>query len=430
MRKKTFGVVGLALVLVLLVASVASAQGGGTTVAEGFNSPQGVLVAPDGSVWVIDSGVGGDQEIPSINPETGEAVTAQVGDTARVVRIATDGSQTVAASLPSILVGQEATGGARLALLDGTLYATNGIWLGAASDEALPNTAAVVKIADGQATEVAQLWKLEKEQNPDPNILDSHPYGITAGPDGNLWVTDAGGNTLVKVNPASGETELVTVFAGLPGPLPNPGRGGAMESDPVPTAVAFDQDGNIYVSLLSGFPFVPGSAKVLKVSAGGQVTDYATGLTMITDLRNGPDGNLYAVSFGQFGEQGPVPGSGAILRIKAGDASETVIGGLTFPTSIDFTAEGDAYVTTPGVGAPGSGAVIMFEGLTSMTGTNAAASSEAASSEAAGAAPETVPTTGGIPFETAWLVVVAGTGLAAAGLFLNRRRAASRERAD
>jgi hypothetical protein len=184
------------------------------------------------------------------------------------------------------------------------------------------------------------------------------------------------------------------------------------------------------VSLLSGFPFVPGSAKVLKVSAGGQVTDYATGLTMITDLRNGPDGNLYAVSFGQFGEQGPVPGSGAILRIKAGDASETVIGGLTFPTSIDFTAEGDAYVTTPGVGAPGSGAVIMFEGLTSMTGTNAAASSEAASSEAAGAAPETVPTTGGIPFETAWLVVVAGTGLAAAGLFLNRRRAASRERAD
>jgi len=335
-----------------------------------------------------------------------------------VVVVASDGSQTVAASLPSILVGQEATGGARLALLDGTVYATSGIWLGVVSDEALPNSAAVVKIADGAATEVARVWELEKSQNPDPNILDSHPYGITAGPDGSLYVADAGGNSLIKVDPTSGQTDLVTVFGGLPGPFPNPNRGGAMETDPVPTAVAFDGDGNIYVSLLPGFPFLPGSAKVVKVTADGQVSDYATGLTMVTDLRSGPDGLLYAVQMGQFTEQGPVPNSGAIVRIGEGDTSETIISGLSFPTSIDFTAEGDAYVSTNGVGAPGSGELVLFEGVTSMEGQEAPA----------GSAPEEVPVTGGTPFNSAWSIAVAGVGLAAVGLFLERRVTASQEK--
>lgn len=420
MTKKTGSVAGLALVLVLLVASVAGAQGGGTTVAGGFNSPQGVLVAPDGSVWVIDSGVGGEDDIPFVNPETGEEVVAKIGDSARVVVVASDGSQTVAASLPSILVGQEATGGARMALLDGTVYATGGIWLGVASDEALPNTAAVLKIEDGAVSEVARTWELEKAQNPDPNVLDSHPYGITAGPDGNLYVADAGGNTLLKVDPSSGQVDLVTVFSGLPGPFPNPNRGGAMETDPVPTAVAFDGEGNMYVSLLPGFPFLPGSAKVVKVTADGQVSDYATGLTLVTDLRSGPDGQLYAVQMGQFTEEGPVPNSGAIIRIQEGDASEAVLSGLSFPTSIDFTAEGDAYVTTNGMGAPGSGELVLFEDVTSKAGTTSSA----------GAAPESVPETGGVPLNSAWIIVVAGVGLAGAGLFLSRRLTAGQEGRD
>ncbi len=190
-----------------------------------------------------------------------------------------------------------------------------------------------------------------------------------------------------------------------------------METDPVPTAVAFDGDGNMYVSLLPGFPFLPGSAKVVKVTADGQVSDYATGLTMITDLRSGPDGQLYAVQMGQFTEQGPVPNSGAILRIKEGGASEAVLSGLSFPTSIDFTTAGDAYVTTNGVGAPGSGELVLFTGVTSLEGQVASA----------GAAPENVPQTGGTPLNSAWILVVGGVGLAAAGLFLGRRLTAGQE---
>jgi glucose/arabinose dehydrogenase len=35
---------------------------GGTIVATGFNGPQGITIDADGNLWVIDSGVGGDEE--------------------------------------------------------------------------------------------------------------------------------------------------------------------------------------------------------------------------------------------------------------------------------------------------------------------------------------------------------------------------------
>lgn len=155
--------VAIVLALVLALVSfpgIASAAGEGSTLAGGFNAPQSVLVAPDGGVWVIEGGVGGDTEIPMVDPASGEEIVATFGDTARVVRVSTDGTQTVVATLPSFVFGQEASGGGRLALLDGTLYATSGNWLGDVTPEAAPNTAAVVKLEDGQVTEVADVWIL------------------------------------------------------------------------------------------------------------------------------------------------------------------------------------------------------------------------------------------------------------------------------
>jgi hypothetical protein len=42
-------------------------------------------------------------------------------------------------------------------------------------------------------------------------------------------------------------------------------------------------------------------------------------LTMIIDLRSGPDGNLYALQMGQFIEQGPTPNSGAMYQFLPHD---------------------------------------------------------------------------------------------------------------
>lgn len=369
------------------------AQDGPVVVAEGLNAPQGVLVAPDGSIWVVDSGVGGDTEVDAINP-MGERVTATFGDTGRVIRIGADGSQEVMAALPSILIGEEATGGARLAVIDGEVYVANGVWVSDGSPESvpLPNTAAILRInADGSLTEVAETWSLEKELNPDGSVIETHPYGMAVGPDGLLWVADAGANTLLRVDVNSGAVELLATFEPLPGAFPNPNLGGEMLTDAVPTGIAFDDEGNALVSLLSGFPFIPGSAKVLKVAPDGGVTVYADGLTMLTDLRRGPDGAFYAVQFAVFTDQGPQFGSGALVRIEEGGASVPVVEGLAFPTSVDFNADGDAYITIFGGGPPGAGQLIMVAGVASGTTGGAAVAATPAPTEEPAEEPVATP---------------------------------------
>ena len=307
------------------------AQEEGTVIAEGLNGPQGVLIDESGTVWVIDSGVGGEEEVPFVNPQTGEESPAQYGESAQIVQILPDGTQTTIAMLPSLVTPSDTIGGARLAVLNGEVYATVGQWLGDPSAEAgIPNAGTVAKLSGDGIETVASTWDFERSENPDGLVTDSHPYGLAASPDGDLWVTDAGANTLLSIDPLTGRTSLVAVFEGVPSPLPSAARNNEMLTDPVPTSVVA-KDGQIFVSLLPGFPFVPGSAKVVTVATDGTVSDYATNLTMLTDLQVGPDNELYAVQFAVFGEQGPTPNSGALVRIGEGDTSEVVLEGSPSP---------------------------------------------------------------------------------------------------
>ena len=128
--KRQFG--HFAMVAVLLATAVvgnARAQDGGTLIADGLNGPMGVLVTPDGTVWVVDSGTGGDEEEMGFNPVTRRAAPVRIGDTSRILKIGPDGSQTLAATLPSRMYDPtNIYGGARLALLAGEIYATSSAW--------------------------------------------------------------------------------------------------------------------------------------------------------------------------------------------------------------------------------------------------------------------------------------------------------------
>ncbi|MEN8374753.1 MAG: ScyD/ScyE family protein [Gemmatimonadota bacterium] len=355
-------VLALALAAMPLDVDAVAAQEAATTVMGELNGPMGVFVTSDGSVWVIDTGVGGDEVLTIPNPGTGVVGDYGFGESSRILRLAPDGEHTEVARLPSLyLAPGDGAGGSRVAVLDGTVYAT----VGAYSVDPPPGMASVVRIDDGRAIQLVNIWDFESSNNPDGLLPGSNPYGLAVGPDGDLWMTDAAGNALYRIDPATGETEVVAVFEGVPSPIPHADRGGVMETDPVPTGVTFDEEGNAYVSLLPGFPFAPGSSKVVKVTSDGVVTDYATDLTMLTDVRMAPDGHLYAVSIGLFTDQGPVPNSGAIIRLQEGTASEAVVSDLLFPTSIDFNEAGDAFLTINGIGAPGTGEVVKFEGLAS-----------------------------------------------------------------
>lgn len=334
MTKKTIRGFSAGMLLVLLLALGGSVHADGPiTVATGFNGPQGVLVAPDGGVWVID--------------------------TSAVTRVAGDGSKTVMASLPTTASTEGGeVGGSRLVLLNGSMFATNGQWdvNEDRQGEPPPGVAAVLRIENGTWTALADIWAYEKANNPDGRQLDSHPYGMTAGSDGMLYVSDAGANALLKINPADGQTAWVATLPSVPN---NSGLGPPL-SEPVPTGVVRDADGSFYVSYLPGFPFTPGASRVVKIAPDGDISDYATGLTATTDLRRGPDGNLYGVQFAIYSQQGPAPNSGALVRIRPGTGSQVVVSGLNYPTSVDFNADGDAFLTVGGVGAPGSGAAVRY----------------------------------------------------------------------
>jgi hypothetical protein len=282
------------------------------------------------------------------------------------LRVGVDGTVTEVLTLPSMVIPEGAQGAGRMVSLDGVLYVTNGVWSAGLSIDRPAFMASVVRLRDGTASEFATTWEIEKRDNPDGAAIETNPFDLTVGPDSALWLTDAAGNTLYRIDPETGALQLRAVFDVVPGSEPNAARGGAREVEAVPTAVAFDGRGNTYVALLSGLPFVTGSGRVVRVSEDGSIRNYATGLTMLTDLVTGPDGQLYGVSIGAFTDQGPVPNSGAILRIREGTESEAILSGLSYPTTVVFTKGGDAYVAINGIGEPGSGQIVTYPGLIRM----------------------------------------------------------------
>ena len=342
----------------------------GEIVLQGLNGPQGLHVDADGTLWVVDSGLGGEEEIDYFNPTTMEATVGMAGQSSRVINLLADGTQEDVAALSSIVAGEDVVGGARVTTIDGTAYITVGGWQEVLGEEvSIPLYSQVVSLSDGELASVADTWAFERDNNPDETgNLESHPFGIEAGPDGMLYMADAAANVVLRIDPASGETELVAVFDAMQGVFPNPFRGGEMLTDPVPTGVTFDADGELYVSLLSGAPFIPGSAKVVHIAEDGTVSDYALGLTMLTDVTTGPDGNLYATQFGMFTQEGPVFNSGSVVRILADGTSEVVVDGLPFVTAIAFNDAGDAYVAINGVPIPGAGMVVLYENMVEMAG--------------------------------------------------------------
>lgn len=357
------------LLVVLLIATSgrgarATAEGIGTTIVTGLNTPTGVLAHPDGSIWVAESGVPGTRAAKSRNFENGDPnATALLGDSGRVLRVAPNGYRIVEAALPTIKIGSALYGPHHLALLNGAVYVATTAWADYVQTSRPPFAGTVVKMEHNKQSQVADLFTFENTYNPDGFQKESDPYGIAAGPDGNLYVAEAGANTLLKVNPATGTVNLVAVFSGMFSPIPNANRNGQMTTDPVPTGVDVDREGNIYVGFFGGMPFLPGATKIVKVTPEGKVTNYATNLSTITAVRFGPDGNLYALSFGEFTPQGYSEKGGMLLRIKPGVSSEVLVSGIPTPSALDFDKAGNAYVTTSGW-APGEGKVIKYPEVT------------------------------------------------------------------
>jgi hypothetical protein len=323
-------------------------------VAAGLTNPRGMTWGADGTLFVALAGAGGDT--PGEPPIFLEFMG---GPTASVVRIEAGCPVAVADGLPSTRdVDGAVTGAADVAILGDQLYA-----LIASGGEFYGNpgsTAGVYQVlADGTTTLVADTsawlaanppetagWTAPPEGYPNPG----NPFAMIADEaSGLLWVVDSLNGLVLTVTPDG----TISLAANL------------SEGHPVPTGIALDPAGGLYVANLTSAPFPNGAAKVVHVAADGTVTDAWTGLTTVTGLAVGANGDLYAIEMSTGNtEEEPflTPGSGRLVRQTSPDSMEAVVSGLMFPVALRAGPDGPLYVALPAIGADdGSGQIVRVD---------------------------------------------------------------------
>jgi len=210
--------------------------------------------------------------------------------------------------------------------------------------------------ASGKWRVVADILEHEENENPGGGAVDTNPYAVLAEPGGRI-VVDAGGNSLLRVA-ANGTVETLAVFP----PQPNPAFPfGPPTIESVPTTVARGPDGALYVGELTGFPFLPGLARIFRVVPGQDPEMVCTGFKTIIDIAFAPDGSLLVVenATNAFPPPPPfAPYTGRLSRVDLEDCTITpVLEGLNRPTSVVVGRDGAVYVTNNGVTA-GAGEVL------------------------------------------------------------------------
>jgi hypothetical protein len=188
---------------------------------------------------------------------------------------------------------------------------------------------------------IADVAAFEGRDNPAGGPLDSNPYGIEYG-GGRLYIADAGGNTVVA--PHTGNRfNKIAVLPSLPvpaGPFNPPFA--AMEG--VPTEVKLGPDGALYVSGLTGAPFLPGAASIYRVVPGQAPVAFQSGFTQIVDF-DWSGSTLYVLEYGSAPFLG---GVGSLIRVDASGTRSVVLTGLTSPTGVLVGPEKGVYVTNRG----------------------------------------------------------------------------------
>ncbi|MGY1603504.1 ScyD/ScyE family protein [Geodermatophilus sp. SYSU D00815] len=212
---------------------------------------------------------------------------------------------------------------------------------------------------------------LEEAQNPDGAQLDSNPNQVLVvdpTPDGPprvdeyVLVADAGANTVWKVTPDFadlGDEELpavtVTVFATFPTTPPPAGGADDGVIEFVPTSLAQDERGHVYVG--GAGSLVAGGASVIEFEDRGAeqaaVVDRWDGFTGINGLAVDRDGeHLYVSQIGGPPE-GTGTGAGSVVRVETDDDEYRAVE-VPAPSGLAVDRDGDVYVsaysTSPAAG--------------------------------------------------------------------------------
>ena len=295
------------------------------TLTTGLVGPIGVDTDPSGRLWVTESGTGkNDARLMMVTPADGKAYPIVTGFFSETVP------------------GGDIEGLGHLLYADGLLYILGGDGFLYKFD--------IRNIQPGQTPIAAATVPREDissfvlAYNFVNNAHDSHPYNLTLGPDGLLYISDAAANAILKRS----KTGMLSVVAEIPG-ITNPTPVGPPQLQSVPTSIVYDGQ-KFLVSTLIGFPFPAGKAIVYQVDQGGGVSVYQQGFNSLTGVRL--DGSLapLVIEYGLFGQQGWMHNTGRILRAN-GTTSTVLLDKLDEPTDLKRVNANTYYLTTLGDGS-------------------------------------------------------------------------------
>lgn len=173
---------------------------------------------------------------------------------------------------------------------------------------------------------------------------DSHPYDLTKGPDGKLYITDAGANAIIRRN----AKDNYTILAKFPN-FPNPTQVGPPVIQRVPTGIIWDGH-EFLVTTLTGFPFVPGQAVIYKVSIMGNVSVCSQGLSTLVDIAPQVFLGIPVLSYGSFGQTGFEPKTGS-LSLVMGNYKKEIVSGINMPVGIKQINGSSWYISSMGDGS-------------------------------------------------------------------------------
>jgi len=314
-----------------------------TVVMSGLDAPRGLAWGPEGALYVAEAG-GAVINGPCATVARG---TSCYSGTGAITRLWRGKQERVAAGLPSTFnpALTDISGPDHLSFVGrGNLTVTIGWGAAPAARAGLGALGSlfgtlVTVTPSGQWRVVADVTAFEAAENPAGGPIDSNPYGMLAEA-GETFVTDAGGNSLLHVT-SNGVVSLVAIFPSVSVPA-GPFNPPFAQSEAVPTSVTRGPDGALYVSTLTGAPFLPGAASIYRVVPGQSPQVYAAGFTMITDLDWGADGSLYVLQHASAPFFG---GPGSVIRIAPGGARTSVATGLSRPAGLLVGPDGALYVS-------------------------------------------------------------------------------------
>jgi hypothetical protein len=341
---RMLGVIGIVASLLILCRASAGAVAGQPfeVIAGGLDNPRGLAFGPEGALYVMEAGRGGPTRTePPV--ELNEGVY-YVGLTGAVTRIWNGQQERIVTGLSSAAHqdGGFAFGPHDISFLgEGGAYVTVGDCLPLGNVSGGCGQLIHLK-SEGRWETIADLTAYEVDNNPDGGTnpdgsprLERNPYAVLALPDARI-VTDAAGNTLLRVSP-HGEISTLAVFpqrfVDAPPSLELP-PGTQLPMDAVPTSVAVGPDGALYVSELTGFPFPVGGARIYRVVPGEAPQVYADGFTNVIDIVFEGDGSLLVLEIAKNSLLSGDP-TGALIRLKPDGSRETLLSeGLVMPAAV------------------------------------------------------------------------------------------------